>query len=514
MALINKKGIPPTVSFKDSMQKVTSGMTEQQFREKYDKEIADLVKNMDNLTDEKLDKLGVLQDIRTDKTIAKEKSDDQNYFSSSLNKNVTSTGDGYGMPWLMGGITGAAGAYGASKLILPDGSFTLPRKGGLFPYQMYKTATRLKGLTSYKGHQNRVASEFAKSVANQLNNSFAESGKSPLVTQEQYKGIVRNVKENVETNLKAKTGGMKNTYKISDNAVRKAFNKNNITIGPEVSPGEMGTTPKTPSSGGKKGVNKLTIGKNVSIENPGNAQLPQGKKQLRLPASTYKPDWTSKNLRIVLQNVSKLINSPKPKLDLKSGVGALAALALNDQFGEFRENPDRSFVENVSGGIESTAKGFKPSSVIGGLSGIFNAMGEVSENLPMGKGELLSKGFKVIGGGLGKASEWVDDKERSVFDPVGHEYDRRREEADKGYGVIGQTRSDFRKEYWGEKEPPLGSAVTGMDLFNVGTKGMSTKKGVESFDKMLVDLGYNPNELTTKQKVSMMKRGKGLIQKK
>ena len=52
-----------------------------------------------------------------------------------------------------------------------------------------------------------------------------------------------------------------------------------------------------------------------------------------------------------------------------------------------------------------------------------------------------------------------------------------------------------------------------MDLFNVGTKGMSTKKGVESFDKMLVDLGYNPNELTTKQKVSMMKRGKGLIQK-
>jgi len=278
-------------------------------------------------------------------------------------------------------------------------------------------------------------------------------------------------------------------------------------IGREVSPEQMRNTPDTPSSGGKKGGNQSTIGKNVSIENPGNA--PETPKTRR--AKVFNINRTQ---GIVPQNVSKLINSPKPKLDLKSGVGALAALALNDQFGEFRENPDRSFVENVSGGLETTVKGFKPSSVLGGASGIFNAMGEVSENLPMGKGELLSKGFKVIGGGLGKASEWVDDKERSVFDSVGHEYDRRREEADKGYGVIGQTRSDFRKEYWGEKEPPLGSAVTGMDLFNVGTKGMSTKKGVESFDKMLVDLGYNPNELTTKQKVSMMKRGKGLIQKK
>ena len=116
MALINKKGIPPTVSFKDSMEKVTSGMTAQQFEEKYDKEIDYLVKNMDNLTDEELDKLGALQAIQANKTIADENSNKENYFSSSLNKNVTSTGDGYTMPWIMGGVTGAAGAYGASKL--------------------------------------------------------------------------------------------------------------------------------------------------------------------------------------------------------------------------------------------------------------------------------------------------------------------------------------------------------------------------------------------------------------
>ena len=506
MALINKKGIPPTVSFKDSMQKVTSGMTAKQFRENYNEEIDYLVGKGDELTDEELDRVRALQNILTEKTQAEKNSDDENFYSGSLNKNVTSTGDGYTMPWIMGGVTGAAGAYGAGKLFLPDGSFTLPREGGWLPYQMYKTATRLKGLTSYKGHQNRVASEFAKSVANQLNNSFAESGKPKSVTYEEFREIVKNVKAGVEETLHAKKGGMKDTYPKSDKAVRKAFNRGNIsieppTIGPEVNVEKMGKTPKTPS----KAVN-------VDIKQP--PQLPQGKKPLQLPESTYKPNWTSKNLGIVPENLSRLINSPKPKLNLKPGVGALGAFALNDQFGEFRENPDRSFVENVSGGLETTVKGFKPSSVLGGASAIFNAMGEASDGLPMRKGELLSEVFKVIGGGLGKASEWVDDKERRIFDRVGYEYDRRREESDKGYGVIGQTRSDFRKEYRGEKESPLGSAVTGMDLFNVGTKGMSTKKGVESFDKMLVDLGYNPNELTTKQKVSMMKRGKGLIQKK
>ena len=94
-------------------------------------------------------------------------------------------------------------------------------------------------------------------------------------------------------------------------------------------------------------------------------------------------------------------------------------------------------------------------------------MGEVSDGLPMGKGELLSKeGFKGIGRGLGKASEWVDDKERRIFDQsdmnmIGEGKKlmnmiliillQRKQKKNTGYGVIGQTRSDFRKEYWGER---------------------------------------------------------------
>lgn len=250
-----------------------------------------------------------------------------------------------------------------------------------------------------------------------------------------------------------------------------------------------------------------TIGKNVSIETPGKP--PETPSTRRAKVFNI-----NRSQGIVPQNVSKLFNMPKPKLNLKPGVGALAAFALNDQLNEFRENPDRSFGENVRSGLENTALGFSPSSLIGGAGGIFNAISEASDKLPMQKGELLSKVLKAIGGGLEKAGNWTYEKERDIFDPVGQEYYRRRKESDKGSGVISQTKSDFKKEFRGEKESPLGSAVTGMDLFNVGTKGISTKKGVESFDNMLVELGYNPNELTTKQKVSMMKRGKGLIQKK
>lgn len=496
MALINKKQIPPTVSFKDSMEAVTSGMTAKQFDEKYYKEIKYLVKNMDKLTNEELDRLGDLQRIQQDKTLAAENSDKENYLSSSQDKNVTSTDDGYLMPWLMAIGTGAGIGYGGSKLILPDGSYTLPRTGGWMDHHMNKMATRFGGLGSFKGHQSRIANASAKSVANQLNNSFAESGKPKSVTPEQAREIVRNVKADVEKNLHAKTGAMKDTYVKSERAVRNAFKKNKIAIQP--------TSQQPPSTPSK------TV--NVDIKQP--TQLPPGKKPLQLPASTYKPNWVSgtRNLGIVPKNFSKIMNMRKP--NLRGGVGMLGAFALNDQLNEFRENPDRSFGENVRSGLENTALGFSPSSLIGGAGGIFNAMSEVSDKLPMGKGELLSKVFRATGGGLEKAGNWTYEKERDIFDPVGQEYYRRRREADKGSGVISQTKSDFKKEFRGEKESPLGSAVTGMDLFNVGTKGMSTKKGVESFDNMLVELGYNPNELTTKQKVSMMKRGKALIQKK
>lgn len=497
MALINKKQIPPTVSFKDSMEAVTSGMTEKQFKEKYNKEINYLSKNIDKLTNEELDRLGDLQAIRRDKTLAAENSDKENYLSSSQNKNVTSTDDGYLMPWLMAIGTGAGIGYGGSKLILPDGSYTLPRTDGWMDHHMNKMATRFGGLKSFKGHQSRIASDLAKSVANQYSNSFAESGKPKSITPEQFRETVKNVKAGVETKLQAETGGMKDTYLKSERAVKNAFKKNKIAIQP--------TSQQPPSTPSK------TV--NVDIKQP--TQLPPGKKLLQLPASTYKPNWVSgtRNLGIVPQNVSKLMNMRKP--NLRGGVGALAAFALNDQLREFAENPDRSFGENVRSGLENTALGvISPSNYIGGARAIFNAMSEVSDKLPMGKGELLSKGLRAIGGGLEKAGNWTYEKERDIFDPVGQEYYRRRREADKGYGVISQTKSDFKKEFRGEKESPLGSAVTGMDLFNVGTKGMSTKKGVESFDNMLVELGYNPNELTTKQKVSMMKRGKGLIQKK
>lgn len=99
---INKKQIPPTVSFKDSMEAVTSGMTAKQFDENYYKEIEYLVKNMDKLTNEELDRLRDLQRIQQDKTLAAENSDKENYLSSSQNKNVTSTDDGYLMPKIMG----------------------------------------------------------------------------------------------------------------------------------------------------------------------------------------------------------------------------------------------------------------------------------------------------------------------------------------------------------------------------------------------------------------------------
>lgn len=284
--------------------------------------------------------------------------------------------------------------------------------------------------------------------------------------------------------------------------LKKAFPDLSLTKGIEAAK-QVAWKPFTDNI--KNAFSEPTIGKNVSIENPG--KTPETPSTRRAKVFNI-----NRSQGIVPQNVSKLMNMRKP--NLRGGFGMLGALALNDQLNEFRENPDRSFGENVIGGLENTALGFSPSSLIGGAGGIFNAMSEVSDKLPMGKGELLSKGLRVIGGGLEKAGEWTYEKERDIFDPVGQEYYRRRKEADKGSGVISQTKSDFKKEFRGEKESPLGSAVTGMDLFNVGTKGMSTKEGVESFDNILVELGYNPNELTTKQKVSMMKRGKGLIQKK
>lgn len=486
MALINKKQIPPTVSFKDSMEAVTSGMTEKQFREKYNKEIKYLEKNIEKLTNEELDRLGDLQAIRRDKTLAAENSDKENYLSSSQDKNVTSTDDGYLMPWLMGIGAGGAIGGGISKLILPDGSYTLPRTDGWMKYHMDKMGTRFRGLGSFNGHQSRIASDLAKSYANQLNNSFAESGKPKSLSQDQVGEIVKNVNANVNAKLHA-DNTMKNTYEKSDRAVRNALKRRGF---------------------------KTYWGYGDWVPGKGSSGI-SGKG----------------NLRFVPQNVSKLINMPKPKLNLRGGVGMLGAFALNDQLNESRENPDRSFGENVRSGLENTALGvISPSNYIGLAGNIFNAMSEVSDKLPMGKGELLSKGFKAIGDGLGNAGKWTYEKERDIFDPVGQEYYRRRREANEydsynpitkktekkntGYGVISQTKSDFKNDFWGEKESPLGSAVTGMDLFNVGTKGMSTKKGVESFDNMLVELGYNPNELTTKQKVSMMKRGKGLIQKK
>ena len=106
----------------------------------------------------------------------------------------------------------------------------------------------------------------------QLSNSFAESGKPKLLSHEEYMKIVKNVNTGVNTKLQS-NGGMKNTFPTSQKAVDKAFNKNKITIGKNVSIENPGNAPKTPS----KAVNVDT------------KQLPQGKKQLRLPANTYKP---------------------------------------------------------------------------------------------------------------------------------------------------------------------------------------------------------------------------------